>query len=163
MYIVLEYIKYIFLLLLIWVAGYGWSTYGCHKTPADHMEPVLNKGHYAMYQKTPGDLSGINHGDVVVFYRYLSGLDGETVTELTGRVVGLPGDRLKMKSGTLLRNGRERPEPYLDEKSGSASFPLVVVPKNHFFVLADHRRRSGMDSRAFGPIPDFNLLGKVRR
>jgi len=161
MYLVFQYLKYIVALTLIWIVAYGWSTYGCHKVPTGHMEPVLDKNSYTTYRKSPNDISGIERGDIVLFDRHLRA-EGRSITSLTGRVIGRPGDRLRMRNGTLIRNGRERPEPYLQETYPDLSFPLVVVPKNHLYVLADNRTEEELDSRSFGPIPVYTVVGSLQ-
>lgn len=71
------------------------------------------------------------------------------------RLVGLPGDKIAIKEGSLWLNGRGLTEPYL--KSTPASSLEIdrdwVVPEGTVFVLSDNRLLGTEDSRKYGPIP----------
>jgi len=71
------------------------------------------------------------------------------------RLVGLPGDKIAIKEGSLWLNGRGLTEPYL--KSTPASSLEIdrdwVVPEGTVFVLSDNRILGTEDSRKYGPIP----------
>ncbi len=162
MYIVFNYIKHLVIIFLIWLVAYGWSTYGCHKVDSAHMSPVIQKNSYVVYRKQQTNISDFQNGDIVLYSRRLKNDYGEQITQLTGRVVGKPGDRIKMEAGTLIRNGQKFKEAYLKQEY-ELSFPLVVVPKNHLYVLADQRTEENRDSRFFGPIPDYCIIGKVNK
>jgi signal peptidase I len=88
------------------------------------------------------------------------GIGGET-ENLIKRVVGVPGDRIRMQNGVLFVNQKQQKEPYLNADSpSSGSFGPVVVPEGHVFVMGDNRGNSA-DSRVFGPVPLENLRGKA--
>ena len=71
------------------------------------------------------------------------------------RLIGLPGDSIAMKEGSLWLNGKTLAEPYLE---GNPASELEidrdwVVPGGTFFVLSDNRILGTEDSRSHGPIP----------
>jgi signal peptidase I len=85
------------------------------------------------------------------------------------RLVGLPGDTLRMMQGVLSRNGAVLRERYVSRgtRTGSAfdtngdardSWGPLVVPSRHLFVLGDNRANS-LDSRYWGFVPDSLLRG----
>jgi signal peptidase I len=78
---------------------------------------------------------------------------------LIKRVIGLPGDTIEIREGSLFRNGELLEEPYLLEQNmyGQASYQ---VPEDHVFVLGDNRNNS-MDSRVIGFIPIDNIKGTM--
>lgn len=79
------------------------------------------------------------------------------------RVVGLPGDRIAMVAGQVLRNGQKETEPYTVQCAGAPSceFPsAVTIPAGNYFVLGDNRPDSD-DSRFWGPVPQADILGVV--
>jgi len=79
---------------------------------------------------------------------------------LVKRVAACPGDSVGMSSGRLVRNGRwvtEAIPPTLDTLD---SFPAVRLGADEYFLLGDNRRVS-VDSREFGPVHAFQVLGQV--
>jgi signal peptidase I len=84
------------------------------------------------------------------------------------RVVGLPGDRLRLRRGRLIKNGHRVDEPFADRAHchvpwADCHFPRrISVPPNHYFLLGDNRGRSH-DSRHWGPVPRRALLARVGR
>jgi signal peptidase I len=102
-------------------------------------------------------------GDIAVFRtppRTASTCHTETGATFVKRIIGLPGDRITERSGTILINGRPLAEPYVapslrDTRSGS-----WTVPKGSYFMLGDDRRWS-CDSRDWGAVPRSDLIGPV--
>jgi signal peptidase I len=82
------------------------------------------------------------------------------------RIVGLPGERLKISHGQVYINGVALDENYLP--SGTFTGPEtflkdnqeIVIPQDYYFVMGDNRMHSS-DSRDFGPIPKKTIVGKV--
>ena len=121
-------------------------------------------------------------GDVMVFDpHHVDGLN------LVKRLIGLPGDTLEMREGTLLVNGEMLSEPYLsrgtgvDERTSEFDWQLqhlteevdsiayapsrqtwgpLVVPPDHVFMLGDNRDDS-YDSRYWGPLASWRLEARV--
>lgn len=75
------------------------------------------------------------------------------------RVIGEAGDLLEFKEGKVYRNGVELVEDYIKEDM-LYGFESIVVPEEQVFVMGDNRNIS-IDSRAIGPVPVENVLGKV--
>jgi signal peptidase I len=79
------------------------------------------------------------------------------------RVVGLPGDKLSLKAGRIIRNGRPLAEPYVADCGGAegCDFPKpVTVPPDHYFTMGDNRGSSD-DSRFWGPVPRKAVIARV--
>lgn len=120
------------------------------------------------------------YGDVIVF-RYPPDLS----QTLVKRLIGMPGDRLRMVNQQLYRNGQKLIEPYVYHKRQpdpyAVSFPQnpalapfrqgfdmltnhvvngeIVVPAGHYFAMGDNRDNSS-DSRFWGFVPRENIIGK---
>lgn len=75
------------------------------------------------------------------------------------RVIGLPGDNLEYKDGSVYRNGQELTEPYIMDKMKTA-FETAIIPEGFIYVMGDNRNRSS-DSRIIGPVPISNIQGRV--
>jgi len=118
------------------------------------MEPSMHSGERVLVTKFDYWLSAPHRDEVVVFHYprnprllYLK------------RIAGLPGDTVEIRGRRLLVNGRVLPRP----ASGSQRqyFGPVTVPAGTVFVLGDNQADSN-DSRFWGPLPQRELVGKVR-
>jgi len=81
-------------------------------------------------------------------------------TTFVKRLIGLPGDRVEQRQGVVFVNGQPLDEPYIEpDRRGGRDFS-VTVPANAYWVMGDNRD-SSCDSRAWGPVPEENLIGEV--
>lgn len=80
------------------------------------------------------------------------------------RVIGIPGDHIKIENGNVFRNGEIIQEDYLQSgvitTNGKGICIDVTVPENCVFVMGDNRSQS-TDSRCFGCIPLEKIESKV--
>lgn len=85
-------------------------------------------------------------------------------TSYIKRVIGLPGEHVKIENGKVYINGNELQEPYLQEgvitDDLNGAFTDIIVPENTVFVMGDNRGQS-TDSRRFGCIPLEKIESKV--
>ena len=126
------------------------------KVEGGSMEPGLEDQERIFINKLVYRFESIERGDIVVF-RY----PRDTRKSFIKRVIGLPGDRIRILSGRVYVNGVPLPEPYVPEDYQDArSYAETVVPANAYFVLGDHRNSSN-DSREFGPIMRGYIYGKA--
>jgi signal peptidase I len=164
------------------------------RIPSGSMEPTLKVGDFLLVDKQSygpgGELdrlllppTRVQRGDLVVFHYPV-----EPTLHLVKRVVGLPGDRIRMRGGRVLVNGRVLEEPYAyytpsrpngfrdDFPSlleadpnvdlrwwiklrGSIKDGEVTVPPREYFVLGDNRNDSE-DSRYWGFVPRSAMVGR---
>ena len=77
------------------------------------------------------------------------------------RVIGLPGDIVEVREGTVILNGQPMDERYvpLEFRDGLTLAPSVVAAES-YFVMGDHRSSSN-DSRAWGPVHRRYIYGKA--
>jgi signal peptidase I len=75
------------------------------------------------------------------------------------RIIGLPGDRVRIGDGAVEVNGEVLAEPYVLAPDRRATVDEIVAP-DHFFVLGDNREHSA-DSREFGQVARRLLRGRV--
>ncbi|MBJ7472892.1 MAG: signal peptidase I [Solirubrobacteraceae bacterium] len=88
-------------------------------------------------------------------------LRGETPISFVKRVVGVPGDRIEVKGGHVVRNGRLLSEPFAEDCDGEiCNLAEFTVPPDAYFVMGDNRDDSS-DSRYWGPVPREQIIGRV--
>ncbi len=133
------------------------------------MQPTFNDRDRVYSQKGGLLSSSIQSGDVI-YFTVPKGANCPTGTGCAQikRVIGVPGDRIEIKSGYVVRNGVQLEEPYLFSQGTtvSSSFPptggTYIVPEDSYYVLGDHREHSS-DSRAWGSVPENLIHGKVKK
>ena len=92
---------------------------------------------------------GIIHRDDVVVFRY----PRDHTKSYIKRVIGMPGDHIRIDHGQLNVNGKVVAEPYVPARfADEYTEPELIVPQEEYFVMGDHRSISS-DSRDFGPVP----------
>ncbi len=78
------------------------------------------------------------------------------------RVVGMPGDRIAVRDGHVIRNGRRAREAFALGCGGGpeCSLAAIDVPAGHYFLMGDNRGNSN-DSRYWGPVPRDQIIGRA--
>jgi signal peptidase I len=162
--------------------------------PSESMENTLLVGDYLLVDKLcyggrgPGDhllpYRKIQRGDVIVFHYPV-----DPKQHFVKRVIGVPGDRLRMVNKTVYINGKPLSEPYvrfieppsnlLRDNFPRTDMPVIygmegkwwvemrklvedgelIVPQENYFVMGDNRDDS-QDSRYWGFVPRENIIGR---
>jgi signal peptidase I len=119
------------------------------------MEPTLREGEVLIVNRLSVYMRRVRRGEIVIF------MNGSTSEEFIKRVVGLPGERVEIRGGSVYING-----VYLDESDylafAEGELEEVSVPEGHVFLLGDNRAVS-LDSRdaSVGCVPLTALDGSV--
>ena len=159
------------------------------RIPSGSMEPTLLVGDFLLVDKqAPSDSAflpsaAIRRGDVIVFHYPVN-----PSLHLVKRVVGIPGDHIRLRGGHVLINGLSLTEPYTIYRPAGRdnfrdNFPRLqsadpeidsrwwvrmrtlidngelIVPDGNYFVLGDNRNDSE-DSRYWGFVPSENIVGR---
>ena len=160
--------------------------------PTGSMEDTLLRGDHLLVDKLAYAPSGpvaryllpydeISRGDIIVF-RWPVDIRENYVK----RVIGVPGDRIRIVNKQVFLNGKPLEEPYKYHKTpyidsyrdnfpGQPNVALaepayamlqnnvvnneLVVPPGHYFAMGDNRDHS-LDSRYWGFVPRANIVGK---
>ena len=126
------------------------------------MEPNFFGGDYLIIDEITYRFREPQRGEVVVF-RYLD----DKKTFFIKRIVGLPGERVKIANGKVTifneehKNGLVLNENYILQKEITSGNIDTTLSDSQYFVLGDNRLHS-FDSRGWGPLPEDNLIGIVR-
>jgi signal peptidase I len=118
------------------------------------MQPTLHAGNFVLVNKIAYKLGYPERGDVIVF-RYPP--DPEQVPYIK-RIIGLPGDRVRIFDGKVSVNDQILVEPYIAATTHQGG--EWTVPENALFVMGDNRNNSS-DSRSWGMVPMENVIGKA--
>ncbi|HEY3836043.1 MAG TPA: signal peptidase I [Bryobacteraceae bacterium] len=157
------------------------ALFGLYQNPTGSMEPTLEPGDKLAVWKDKGNAPA--RGEMVVHIYPVHRND-----TFIKRVVGLPGDRIRIVNKQLYINGTQQTEPYAEHTTSyvdsyrdnfpsEPTVPLfpgatsmlehnvvngeVVVPEGHYFVLGDNRDMS-LDSRYWGFIDQSDIIGKPK-
>ncbi|HVM20857.1 MAG TPA: signal peptidase I [Egibacteraceae bacterium] len=119
------------------------------------------RGEIVVFQR-PGSehaRAGVS-GQVRSFFEGLGLAQPDEDIDLIKRVIGLPGDRIRIRRGRVFVNGERLREPYAEPET--RNFPRTVVPPGHLFMMGDNRMNS-QDSRFadLGPVPVDNVVGRA--
>jgi signal peptidase I len=145
------------------------------------MAPTLEVGDRILVCRICTRIGGVERGDVIVFgdpaddggglaswWRGLVqglGVSSPEHPDFVKRVIGLPGDVIEIRGGTVFVDGVALDEPYLDPAVDDRPFGPIEVPSDMLFVLGDNRLRSG-DSRfeppaGVGLVPEDDVIGEA--
>ncbi|MCM2676727.1 signal peptidase I [Alkalicoccobacillus plakortidis] len=129
-----------------------------YEVRGESMLPTAHEGELFIINKLNYQFGEPNHDDLIVFHATQS-------EDYIKRVIGLPGDTIRVESDVLYINDEPVEEPYLDDvKPGpgkyTEDFDEVFVPEGHVFVMGDNRP-SSLDSRRIGFISEDQIVGKV--
>lgn len=120
------------------------------------MLPVLHDEDRLFIDKVSIRVGEIHHGDVVVFQ-----YPRNHAESYIKRVIGLPGDRVRIDHGRVLLNGKPLQETYVPARyADERSYPELTVPAHEYYVMGDHRSVSS-DSREIGTVDRKLIYGKA--
>ena len=146
--------------------------------PTGAMEDTLLIGDRILVQHFPK--SSLRRGDMVVFAYPI-----DRHQTFVKRIIGVPGDRIRISRKVVYRNGSALEEPYavhktdyvdsyrddFPSKPNTPVFPAaedmlehavngeVIVPNGKYFVLGDNRD-SSLDSRYWGFVSAGDVIGR---
>ena len=127
--------------------------------PSGSMEPTLLVGDKVLVNKLAYDFHKVHRGDVIVFRKPPNDYT-PNIKDLIKRVIGLPGETISAKGGSVYINGHILKEPWLPKGDTTANFGPVHIPAGHYFVMGDNRGNSE-DSRVIGPISGKLIVGRA--
>jgi signal peptidase I len=150
------------------------------RIPSESMVPTLEVGQRVLVDRVSFRFSDPDRGDIVVFKPPAGepnvcgverasdqpcpeGMAERSDTNFIKRVVGLPGDRLKVLEGSVYIDGRRQEEPFarLDASCDTCNLSReITIPDGQYYMMGDNRGQSA-DSRVWGPVPKKWIIGKA--
>jgi signal peptidase I len=134
------------------------------------MVPTLDNGEYVLISRISYLAGNYQRGDIIVFrppmypdipfWQRIFGLPGfdDQYEDYIKRIIGLPGETVKIDNGAVYINNVPLKEPYIEAPPDYSN--VWTVPAGELFVLGDNRNNSA-DSHAWGFLPVQNILGKA--
>jgi len=151
------------------------------RIPSESMVPTLQINQRVLVDRVSFRFSDPDRGDIVVF-KPPKGADLNTCgvnhpgnqacpeptedksdTNFIKRVVAVPGDRLSVRRGHVLINGKQQDEEFARMSADCATCNLekeIEIPPDHYFMMGDNRGESA-DSREWGPVPKKWIIGNA--
>jgi signal peptidase I len=141
------------------------------------METTLENHDRLLVLKLPRTFAKITHhdyipnrGDIIIFSTTAvqDGSGDGGAKQLIKRVIGVPGDRVVVKDGSITIYNKQHPDGFNPDKTGSWGNVIttttgnvdVTVKAGEVFACGDNRTNS-LDSRIIGTIPAKDIVGKL--
>ena len=127
------------------------------KVEGTSMQPRLENEERIFVNKFVYNFDPIERGDIVVFW-----FPDDPSKSFIKRVIGLPGERVRVERGQVFIDGHPIDEPYLaPERNRSARTYAETDVKNHYYYVMGDNRDASNDSRAWGLVPEKYIYGKA--
>lgn len=132
-----------------------------HQVDGQSMEPNFHNGEYILTDKISYRIHKPNRGDVVVFHS-----PQDEKVDFIKRIVGIPGDTIKVSAGHIYLNGIKLNESYVNDPGKVLAGRFlregaeIEVPLGQYFVMGDNRNHSS-DSREWGLVTSGGIVGRA--
>lgn len=117
------------------------------------MVPTFEGGEFVIVSKLSYKLGEPERGDILVFHQ-----PRDPDEDYIKRVIGLPGETVRVNDGQVLIDGQVLEEAYIN--AAPTYTGSWVVPEEMIFVLGDNRNNSS-DSHSWGALSMNNVIGKA--
>lgn len=162
---ILEFVQSIVLALSVFVLVYLFVAQP-NEVKGNSMVPNFTDGEYLLTDKLTYQFSDPKRGDVIVFKAPPSEPCAETECEYIKRIIGIPGDRVKVENNLVYLNGELLDQSFIpaDYVTAPGQFCLEgeekIIPEGMYLPFGDNRSHS-RDGREFGPITRESIVGRA--
>ncbi|CAN5219485.1 hypothetical protein BH20ACT24_BH20ACT24_20370 [soil metagenome] len=150
--------------------------------PSESMLPTLEVGDRVLVNKVGYHFHSPRRGDIIVFedphpgpepdrsalsafWQWLTeglGVSSNPEKDFIKRVIGLPGETVEIRRGSVYIDGRElRDEPYVSSIADTSDSGPFEVPPEQLFVMGDNRTASSDSRTSLGYIPYDKVIGRA--
>ncbi len=136
--------------------------FGAFVVKQDSMQPTLQPENRLIVHKHAYMLGGEpERGDIVICWTRFEDDEGN-IQKAIKRVIGIPGDRIRIDEGYVYVNDERIEETYLKKQGSSGEMEEITVTPGSYFLMGDNREVS-IDSRSekMGTIARKDILGKA--
>ncbi len=155
-------------LFVVWAAAFILlhTVFHLYRIPTGGMEPTIHIGESVITKR----IHDVRRGDIVAFDYPLN-----PKSRFMQRVIGMPGETVRIQAKHLLINGHELTEPYVIHMDDQVypenpslpepyrsrdNFGPFTIGADAYFTMGDNRDRSS-DSRYWGTVPRRSIRGAV--
>jgi signal peptidase I len=158
-----------------------------YQIPSGSMLPTLHINQRVLVNRIGTHFTSPHLGDIIVFHppknfstcedpnegENQSGQDSQKACDVAQsqrssetfikRLVGLPGDRISIVNGHVIRNGVREKDPYIVPCNGGGACTFrqtITIPPGDYYMMGDNRPDSE-DSRFWGPVPKGWIIGEA--
>ena len=162
---ILEFAQSIVLALSVFVLLYLFIAQP-NEVKGTSMVPNFQDKEFLLTDKLSYSMGLPQRGDVVVFKAPSSEPCAQDSCEYIKRVIGIPGDNVKVEGGRVFLNGEELNQSFLpaDFVTNPGEYMIEgverTVPEGQYLCFGDNREHS-RDGREFGPIDKKLIIGKA--
>lgn len=132
-----------------------------HQVDGRSMEPNFHNAEYILTDKISYRIHAPNRGDVVVFHS-----PQDERVDFIKRIIGVPGDMVKVTGGYAYLNGKKLEETYINDPGQVLAGRFmhegteIDVPPGQYLVMGDNRLHSS-DSREWGLVTSAEIVGRA--
>jgi signal peptidase I len=120
------------------------------------MDPNFADGELILVNRISYYFSTPARGDSIVFI-----FPGTRSDKYIKRIIGLPGERIKIANDEIRINGRKLTEDYIPKDFKTYGDIDYQIRDNEYYVLGDNRELSN-DSRIWGPLERGQIIGRAQ-
>jgi signal peptidase I len=131
------------------------------KVNGTSMLPTLQDGEQILAEKVTIKINALNRGEIIIFEH-----PQKPGVLLVKRVIGLPGERIKIFEGNVYINDMILDEDYLPYGTQTPALNFLgenktfQIPQNSYMLMGDNRKASS-DSRDWGPVNSSTIVGRA--
>ena len=153
-----------------------------YRIPSESMVPTLQINQRVLVNRIGNNFGDPSVGDIIVFHPPKGAVDGNGTScgvrvserqicpqptpekadvNFIKRLIAGPGDKLQIRDGKAIVNGKPVDGDYAQECGGGSGCTYtgeITIPKDHYFMMGDNRGASD-DSRFWGPVPRDWIIG----
>ncbi len=153
-----------------------------YRIPSESMVPTLEVGQRVIVNRLGNKIGDPKRRDIIVFHPPTGADDqngpqcgvphsrkspcpkatpNESDVNFIKRIIGMPGDRISVRDGIAVINGKKLKEPYINPCGAAPACNLpkaIKIPPGRYFMMGDNRGASD-DSRFWGPIKKDWIIG----
>ena len=120
----------------------------------ESMDPTLENGERVIINKFVYLIGEPKRGDIVIIQR--------PTKNFVKRIIGMPGETVKMQNLSLYINGKKQEQTFIGEEAinHTGNFGPITIPDDSYFVMGDNRAVSRDSRNGLGFVGKDSIIGR---